>query len=153
ADNPADANTHHQRGHALARLGRREDAVADFTAALKANPKDAHLLTSRGQAESAIGRLEEAIADGEAALRLKPGGNERDGLARLFNDLAWKRATGSARIRDPARAVELARRAVELAPGRATCLNTLGVAFYCAGRPAEAVPVLERSLAAGKGQA
>ena len=49
--------------------------------------------------------------------------------------------------------MDLARRAVELAPDRATYLNTLGVALYRAGRHAEAVPVLERSLAVGKGQA
>jgi uncharacterized protein HemY len=46
----------------------------------------------------------------------------------------------------------LAQRSVELAPGQHDSLNTLGVALYRAGRYDEAVSVLERSLAAGKGE-
>ena len=41
----------------------------------------------------------------------------------------------------------LARRAVALAPDHDKFLNTLGLALYRAGRHAEAIPVLERSLA------
>ena len=41
---------------------------------------------------------------------------------------------------------------MELAPGESMYLNTHGVALYRAGRFAEAVAVLERSLAAGFGQ-
>jgi WD40 repeat protein/tetratricopeptide (TPR) repeat protein/tRNA A-37 threonylcarbamoyl transferase component Bud32 len=150
---PDDAEARHSRGHALAELGRHAEAVVDFSAALKARPNDAHLLTSRGHAKVSLGRFDEALADAEAALRLKPDQGNRDPLAHLFNDLAWRLAVGPAHTRDPARAVDLARRAVDLAPDRATCHNTLGVALYRAGRYAEAVPVLERSLAAGKGQA
>ena len=76
--NPDDAKAHHQRGHALARLKRYEEAIADFTAALKSSPNDAHLLVSRGLAEAGLKRLDEAIADCEAALRLKPDQAERE---------------------------------------------------------------------------
>ena len=70
-----------------------------------------------------------------------------------LNNRAWTYATGPFIQRDPERAVALARRAVALAPGSALTLNTLGVALYRAGQYAEAISVLERSLAAGKGEA
>ena len=55
---------------------------------------------------------------------------------------------GSLANREPARALPLARRAVALAPENENYLNTLGVALCRNGRHAEAVPILERSLAA-----
>jgi tetratricopeptide (TPR) repeat protein len=152
-DRPDDAAAHHQRGHALFRLKRYEEAIADFTAALKVRPNDAHLLASRGSAEASLKRLDEAIADCEAALRQEPAPADQESLARLCNNLAWTLVSRPAPTADPARALNLARRAVELTPNRATYHNTLGVVLYRAGRYAEAVPVLERSLAAGNGQA
>ena len=41
---------------------------------------------------------------------------------------------------------------MSLAPGEQTSLNTLGVALYRAGKFAEAITTLEKSLHAGKGQ-
>ena len=56
-----------------------EEAVADFTAALKASPNDAHLLASRARGRR-LERLDAAIADAEAALlRQEPAQAERDG--------------------------------------------------------------------------
>jgi hypothetical protein len=98
-----------------------------------------------------LNRLEEALADCEASLRLKPGQAElRSRLALVCNNLAWTLATGPASTRDPARALNLARRAVELTSDRAIYINTLGVAQYRAGQLTEAVATLEKSLAAGK---
>jgi uncharacterized protein HemY len=65
---------------------------------------------------------------------------------------AWIAATGPIIRRDPERAVAWARRAVALAPGEQLSLNTLGVALYRTGQYAEAISVLEKSLAAGKGK-
>jgi Flp pilus assembly protein TadD len=157
--NPDDAEAHHQRGHALFRVKRYEEAIADFSAALKARPDDAHPLISRALAEAGRKRLDAVIADGEAALRLRSGrpkAQEPDSatksLALFCNNQAWTLATGPASGRDPARALALARLAVELAPDQAIYLNTLGVACYRAARYVEAVPILERSLAAAKGE-
>ena len=66
--NPDDSEAHHQRGHALFQLKRFDEAIADFTAALKARPgrcPPAGLTRpSRKGAGSGSTRL---IADGEAA--------------------------------------------------------------------------------------
>ncbi len=43
----------------------------------------------------------------------------------------------------------LGRRAVELDPDNALCVNALGYALYATGRFKEAIAILERSLAAG----
>jgi serine/threonine protein kinase/WD40 repeat protein/Tfp pilus assembly protein PilF len=149
---PDDGDARHQRGHALYRLKRYPEAIDDFTAALKASPNDAHLLVFRGFAEASLKRLDEAITDSEAALGLNPHGDDRESVAMLCNKLAWALATGPAPTRDPSRALDLARRAVELAPKSAIYLNTLGVAQYRAGQPTEAIATLEKSLAAGKGE-
>jgi tetratricopeptide (TPR) repeat protein len=50
-------------------------------------------------------------------------------------------------IRDPARAVILARRATELARNSSEAWDTLGLAYYQAGDWGEAVTALERELA------
>jgi WD40 repeat protein len=94
-----------------------------------------------------IKRLEQAVADGEELLKHEPGQAEaRDWLAQSCNNLAWKLVAGSESDRNPARAVPLARRAIELAPENGTFLNTLGLALHRAGQHAEAIPVLEQSL-------
>ena len=48
--------------------------------------------------------------------------------------------------REPQRAVELANRAIELAPGYWTSWNVLGVAHYSAGHWKEAIGALEESM-------
>ncbi len=72
-----------------------------------------------------------------------------DGASRR-NNLAWLLATGPEPLRNPAEALEHARFAADFFPDDQTFLNTYGVALYRAGRFAEAVPVLERSLEAGQ---
>jgi serine/threonine protein kinase/WD40 repeat protein/Flp pilus assembly protein TadD len=150
--NPDDSDAHHRRGHALYRLKRYHEAIADFTAALKLCPNNAHLLASRGSAEASLNRFDEALADCEAALRQQPDPADRERLPWLCNNLAWALVSRPGPGRDPARALDLARRAVTLAPDRAFYLNTLGVAQYRTGQTAEAVDTLEKSLAAGKGE-
>jgi tetratricopeptide (TPR) repeat protein len=97
---------------------------------------------------------EPLIADLETMLARQPDQPRIGGmLADFLNTLAWRLATAPEPTRDPERAVSLARRAVELRPMAAIYLNTLGVAQYRARRYPEAIATLEKSLAAGKGQA
>jgi WD40 repeat protein/Tfp pilus assembly protein PilF len=68
------------------------------------------------------------------------------------NNLAWLLLTGPRELRDPAQALPEARKAVELAPEQFIYHNTLGVALYRNARYAEAVPILEKSLQAARGE-
>jgi serine/threonine protein kinase/WD40 repeat protein/Flp pilus assembly protein TadD len=67
--------------------------------------------------------------------------------APAFNNVAWLLATcPEAKIRDPKRAVELGKKAVELAPKEGMFWNTLGVAEYRAGDMKAAIVGLEKSV-------
>jgi Flp pilus assembly protein TadD len=73
-------------------------------------------------------------------------------LALCCNNRAWELAKGPEPRHDLGRALTLARRAVELAPGEDTYLNTMGVVLYRTGRYADAITTVERSLAARRAQ-
>jgi tetratricopeptide (TPR) repeat protein len=103
-------------------------------------------LLEQAQQLEAAGKFAEAIAALRQAARLSPG------MAGAHNNLAWLLATAPGPFRKPAEAIEHARRAVELAPGNQLSLNTLGVALYRAGKFADSIETLQKSLAAGKGQ-
>ncbi len=103
-------------------------------------------LLQQAQQLEAAGKIGEAIVAHRHVARLSPG------MAGPYNNLAWLLATAPEPFRNPAEAVEHARRAVELAPGNQLSLNTLGVALYRARNFAESIETLEKSLAAGKGQ-
>jgi eukaryotic-like serine/threonine-protein kinase len=150
---PEDAESYHQRGHALVRLNRFTEALDDVNRAIRLQPGDQHLRTIRGAIYQALRRFDPAIADLEPSLAEEPDRSTvREALASCCNERAWELATGPESTRNPQRALSLARRATGLAPNVAECLNTLGVAEYRAGRHAEAIATLERSLAAGKGR-
>jgi serine/threonine protein kinase/tetratricopeptide (TPR) repeat protein len=67
-------------------------------------------------------------------------------VAAVHNEWAWVLATcADAKFRDPGRAVELAKRAVELAPHEGGFWNTLGAAHYRARDWKAAIKALEKS--------
>jgi tetratricopeptide (TPR) repeat protein len=103
-------------------------------------------LLQQAQRLQGAGKVGEAIDVLRKAVGLAPDHVE------LRNDLAWLLATGPGTVRNPLEAVEHARRAVDLAPDNHLYLNTLGVALERAGKFTEAVEILEKSLAAGKGE-
>jgi serine/threonine protein kinase/WD40 repeat protein/tetratricopeptide (TPR) repeat protein len=136
------ARCHVLRGQAFQGLGRHEEAVRDLTAVLERFPEDFEIYRRRAESLAALGRRAEAEADRRKADELS--------TPRDLNDLAWMLANGLEGERDPARALPLIRRAVEKAPNEADLLNTLGVVLYRNALYEEAIPVLERSLAASK---
>ena len=64
---PLAAKTYNRRGDALIILGRAEEAVRDFDAALPLAPNDAYILYNRGRAHLALGDKSKARADFSAA--------------------------------------------------------------------------------------
>jgi tetratricopeptide (TPR) repeat protein len=147
-----DAEAYHHRAHAMAGLRRLPEAIDDLTRAIELRPDDAHLRSLRGAIALDLKRYEPAIADLEAALVLKPDQpSVRARLALGCNNCAWELASHPGLRRDLDRALALARRAIELAPGQGLYLNTLGIAQYRADQYAEAIATLQMSLAAGQG--
>ncbi len=81
-----------------------------------------------------------------AARESAPRGDNAGRVASTLNILAWNVVRFAPVTEDGAReAVAKARRAVELAPGSGSLLNTLGVALYRAGEFQEALDTLTRS--------
>ena len=112
-------------GHALSQLGRYDEAVAVLRKAVELQPDFADAHANLGFALSQQVRLGEAITACRKAIELDPN------LAASHNNLAWLLTTGSdVKFRDPKRAVELAKKAVELEPKNAIYWQTLGVAQY-----------------------
>ena len=62
------AKAYNRRGDALLLLGKPEEALADYEAALPLAPEDSYILYNRGRARLALGLKEEARADFEAVL-------------------------------------------------------------------------------------
>ena len=107
---------------------------------------EARPLLQRAQELQVAGKTAEAIAVLRQAVGHSPD------LAEASNDLAWLLATAPGPLRNAPEAVAHGRRAAELVPDESMYLNTYGVALYRAGRFAEAVPVLGKSLEAGRGE-
>jgi tetratricopeptide (TPR) repeat protein len=102
----------------------------------------------RSQLYAALKQYDKASADVEKAVEI--GASD----ARELAAVAWYLATSSeATLRDPKRAVALAKKAVELKPKDWNVWNTLGVAHHRAGDFKAAVVALEKSseLAEGVG--
>jgi tetratricopeptide (TPR) repeat protein len=90
---------------------------------------------------SHVGRDAEARALYEKGLAIQPG------WPGACNHVAWLLATSLyPELRDPDRAVDLAKKAVELAPNAGGYWNTLGVAQYRAGEWQTAIESLSKSM-------
>lgn len=85
-------------------------------------------------------RLREAEQAYRKVIELKPDS------PMALNNIAWILVTCDPKFRDPARAVELANRAVELMPQEGAYWNTLGVAHYRAGAHQAALDALQKSI-------
>jgi tetratricopeptide (TPR) repeat protein len=158
---PGDANTLSQMGHAhlIRGLATGDEALVDeallaYQKAERVQPESPRALLGlctirllRGDREAALSALRTfARAHPEAMTEADCHGR----LADNFNHFAWDLTDArDASLRNPARAVELAKEAVALKAGEPHYWNTLGVARYRAGDWGQAIQDLEKSMSLG----
>jgi tetratricopeptide (TPR) repeat protein len=142
-----------QRDHVQARESYRT-AIELAKASLETNPQDAVAWCQLGQGhnilgyeimnfspeENASGEFRAAFRAYEEAVRVSPED------PRALNYLAWFLAIcPDSRLRNPERAIEIARLAVAQQPDHCSLWGTLGTAYYRAGSSKDAIETLERA--------
>ena len=140
--NPKYATGYNNRGIAWRAKGEHDKALADYNEAIRLNPKYANAYNNRGNTWIDKRDRARALADYNEAIRLDPAQSD------AYGNLAWMLATASdAKIRDPARALELAQKAVELTSFEdADKLDTLAAALAANGKFPDAVSRQEEAL-------
>jgi eukaryotic-like serine/threonine-protein kinase len=129
------------RGDSLAALGRNQEALSSYTRSIEIAPKFETAWYRRAALNARLGNWKNALTDFDQIRSLQP---DRAGAN---NDVAWYLATSpELELRDSRRAVELADKAVKLAPAIATYWNTLGMARYRAGDFASALQALMKAM-------
>jgi tetratricopeptide (TPR) repeat protein len=132
---------HNNLGLALMESGHVAEAIIEFQAALKSQAHLVEVHNNLGIALLKNGQPEAAIEEYQRALDLNPG------FASAANNLAWLLSTSPfSAVRNGARALPLAQRACQLAPGTPNVLRTLAAAYAEAGRFPEAVQTAGQAL-------
>ena len=144
-------------GYSLQTVGKLDEAMIYYRTAIDLDPEHAPAQFSLAIVLRLQGKSAEALVHFQKAIDLRPTDPNP------LNGLVWELATcAEHKLRDPARAVELAKKVVRLSHeqgddrherGRdwlANYLNTLGVAHYRAGQMEEALAALQQSLEIAK---
>jgi Tfp pilus assembly protein PilF len=141
--NPNLAEVRTNFGYALINQGKFDDAMVNLNESLRMKPKSALTHRYLAQVLERKGKIDQAVSHYEEAMRLKPDWDE------LMNELAWILASSDkAAVRNPEKAVKLARRTCELTDyKRPEFLDTLAVAYAAAGSFDKAVEITEKALA------
>jgi tetratricopeptide (TPR) repeat protein len=130
------------RGDALFIQGKLAEAVVEYREAARFEPSNAELWMQLGQTYEKMGRGEEALHSLETGVEADPGN------AGLLNHLAWLYATiENPTLRDPAKAIAYAQRAVEMSNATdANILDTLAEAYYANQQFDAAIETEQRAL-------
>ena len=182
AARPSNARARTSYGMALFASGRNVEAESHLRAAVQLDPRDVTALVNLGSVLCAQGRLDACVTELDRALALEPGNADAlaalgdahtvrgddaraapileralaarpDDVLRL-NRLGWLLAVSrDDRLRDGARALTLAERAVALTARRdVMSLNTLAAALAETGRFDEAAKTMADSIALAQSQ-
>ena len=173
---PGEGVYHFNLAQCLASSGRIDEALVAIRRASDLQPDDGDIQLMHGQVALGANALDEAEAALQKAIQRKPDtatvynhlasvhrlrGREAESIrcleaglrrvpdsAAIANDLAYMLATcETASLRDPSRAIELAKRACELTHNAApNFLDTLASAHAAAGDYRNAAAVLERAI-------
>ncbi len=147
---PRYAQARYDLGNALFQKGDLDGAVRQYRQALQITPDNAYAQYNLGFTLFQIGRVEEAISHYQRALQIKPD------FADAEASLAWALATTSqAVLRNGPKALDLARRANQLADGKNPLyLATLAAAYAANGRFDDAIATAQkaRDIALASGQ-
>jgi tetratricopeptide (TPR) repeat protein len=136
------AATHIKSGDALYGQGKLEESIFEYREAARLDPTNADLWMRLGQAYEQTGRGEDALHSLEKGLEADPGN------AGILNHMGWFYATAEdPKLRDPAKALAYAQRAVDASDGKeANILDTLAEAYYVNQQYDEAIETEERAL-------
>jgi tetratricopeptide (TPR) repeat protein len=119
-----------------------EETLAEYREAARLDPTNANLWLRLGQLYEQMGHGEEAVHSMEKGLEADPGN------AGILNHMAWFYATTEdSKLRDPAKALSYAQRAVEASNGTdANVLDTLAEAHYVNREFDEAIEAEEKAV-------
>jgi tetratricopeptide (TPR) repeat protein len=132
---------HNNLGGVLFKLGRLDEAERHLSDAVRFDADNAEARDNLGRLLAERGRTAQAIEQFREAGRLRPG------WAAPYAEAAWLLAAGDDSVRNPAEAVGLALKAVDLTARRdPVALDALAAAYAAAGDFGRAVTTAEAAL-------
>lgn len=137
AKNPTRAAYLNTRGRAYYQDRRYDQAIDDFSEAIRLNPKNPESYFNRGDAYDEKGEFDRAIADYDESLRLRPG------MPVVHNN----RGLAYSHKRDYERAIEDYSAALHLQPDYADAYTNRGIAYFKKQDMDRAARDFEQSLA------
>jgi protein O-mannosyl-transferase len=139
---PTNVPAYSDLGKLLLQLGRADESLANLQRALQIDPNYRVAQYNIANTLFYLGRVDEAVSHLQKALALEPSTPEGQ------KNVAWVLATSpEARIRDGAKAIQLAERANELTQGKNPLfMATLAAAYAEVGRFPDAVRTAENAL-------